>query len=59
MKRLIKKIALENDVPQNGARAFAEGWDVTACPFNHDPLRQRWIDEWNAAAIALWRETQR
>ena len=54
MKSLVKRTALENGVPQDGGRAFMEGWDVSACPFNHDPLKQRWIDEWNAANKAAF-----
>ena len=48
-KPVVKKYALENGVPQNGAHAFSEGWDISACPFNYDPQKQRWIDEWNDA----------
>ena len=31
-KPVVKKYALENDVPQNGAHAFSEGWDVLGLP---------------------------
>jgi hypothetical protein len=54
MKQFIKSIANANGVPQDGARAFIEGWDVTACPFNYDPFKQQWLDEWNAANKSTW-----
>lgn len=54
LKPLIKKAASANAVPQTGGQAFSEGWDITACPFNYDPRRQQWLDEWQAANDAAY-----
>jgi hypothetical protein len=43
-------------VPQNGAIAWAEGWDVTACPFKFDPDREHWREEYFEASAQAWKE---
>jgi hypothetical protein len=56
MKGIIKKSALDNGVPQEGAEAFRCGWDDRACPFNYEPRRSQWLAEYTAASIKSYLE---
>lgn len=43
-------------VPLTGDKAFREGWDRQAVPFYTDTTpgaRGKWLDEWDAACLAV------